>query len=390
MMRLLTLFLLGVLAIACVPVTPPRVANVTAVTARPSTENITPSPEATDTTQSPLLERCDDKKVSDALKLLPQYTPSEGAFVQATGTQLVLEGAPFIVYGLNYYPRNTPFWKFLTETEVSVVDAEMDIIQRSGFNTLRVFIRYQDMFICYGNGAVPFVQNMTRLDNIIKAISEKGVKLIVVLHHDPNTSVLYSQPDYIAEQTRFIVSRYQDEPSILAWDLRDKGDLDYRNSDFTPATVLSWLAEMAFIVRQSDPNHLITAGWWEDSVATAPFVDFVSFQHYGEYEPLRQAIAILRDQVRNKPILLSAIGYSTFSLDETAQRNLLYQAFGEVSTNQLAGWLIYMAFDYPTSVTCQEPACPAEMSEINRYGIWNTSYFPKLALEAVERTIEGR
>ncbi|MCA9913619.1 MAG: hypothetical protein KC496_09735, partial [Anaerolineae bacterium] len=78
-------------------------------------------------------------------------------------------------------------------------------------------------------------------------------------------------------------------------------------------------------------------------------------------------------------------GYSTYSLDETSQRNLLYQTFEEVRHNDLMGWMVYMAFDYPRTVTCTPPDCPGEAQPINHYGLWNTSYFPKLAVDAVER-----
>jgi hypothetical protein len=81
--------------------------------------------------------------------------------------------------------------------------------------------------------------------------------------------------------------------------------------------------------------------------------------------------------------LLSAVGYSTFTLDEIAQRNLLYQSFEEVSNNNLMGWMVYMAFDYPRTATCIEPNCPGSGNVLDHYGLWNTSYFPKLAVDAI-------
>jgi hypothetical protein len=147
--------------------------------------------------------------------------------------------------------------------------------------------------------------------------------------------------------------------------------------------VLTWVAETAVLIREIDQNHPITAGWWQNALDTAPLVDFVSFQFYGEYAPFRQEIANLRASA-NRPILLTAIGYSTFTLDEVTQRNLLYQAFEEVNQNHLLGWLVYMAFDYPRTATCIEPDCPGSGMVIDHYGIWNTSYFRKLAVDAVE------
>jgi len=303
-----------------------------------------------------------------------------------TSRQLTIGIEPYFVYGVNYYPRNTPFERFLTETDVEVMDAELDIVVESGINTLRIFLRFDDLFICPGNGAVPNIETISRLDQMIQRAISKGFRLIPVLHHDPDLIDfrLYQNHDHTSHQLRFILQRYQDEPGILMWDLRDKGDLDYLEGDFQSADVLGWLAQSAQITHEFAPRHLITASWLVDVEATIPIVDVVSFQHFGEYEELRQRVAVLRDAT-DKPILLSAIGYSTNLVDETAQRNLLFQSFEEVSNNNLAGWMIYMAFDYPLNVTCVEPNCPGEPQPINFYGIWNTSYFPKLTVDAVER-----
>jgi hypothetical protein len=339
---------------------------------------------------SSAFEQCDTTLVQTALESVPTYSPSDGTFVRVTGNQLTLNGETFVMQGLNYYPRDTPFGRFLSETQQHVLEAELDIIQQAGFNTLRIFVRLQDLFICNGDGAIPNIDNLQRLDMIIQAIGKHELRALVVLNQDPDltTNPLYTNPPYLQKQLVYLIERYRNEPIILGWDLRDRGDLAYRNGGFTSEQVLTWLSQTAIVVRQTDPNHLITAGWWEDALATAPLVDFVSFQHYGEYEPLRQTIAILRDGT-TKPIALTAIGYSTNAVDETTQRNLIYQSLSEISNNQLSGWLVYMAFDYPTSVTCTPPACPSAMSDINRFGVWNTSYFPKLTLEALERVMQG-
>lgn len=330
--------------------------------------------------------RCEPGLVAAASRDLSDYTPREGEFVRVAGQQLFIDDAPYIVYGVNYYPRNTPFQRFLTETPLNVVEAELDIIARAGLNTLRIFVRYDEMFICPGNGAVPVADVVNRLDGIIHAAADRGFRLIVVLHHEPDLVIhpLYETPDYILEQTRFIVERYRDEPTIIAWDLRDSGDADYRSGEFSREQVLLWLFNMAAYVRQIDSSHLITAGWREDAEATAPAVDFVSFQYYEDIEPFRQRVAVMRSQT-TRPILLTAVGYSTHTMDETAQRNLLFQILEATEVNGLVGWNVWMAFDYPLSVTCVEPDCPAPDAAINHYGLWNTSYFPKLALDAVMR-----
>jgi len=335
---------------------------------------VTPAPLAT----------CD---ATTAPQTLATYTPTSGSFVRIQDTSFVLNKARYPIYGVNYYPREYPFKRFLTQTPVNVMAAEMDIIRQAGINTLRIFLRYDDLFVCPGSGAVPNAEAFARLDSIFQLASQKQLHVIAVLNQDADLIryPLYDSPPYIAAQTQFLVERYRSEPALLAWDVRDRGDQDYLSGLFTRETVLTWLADTARLIRRTDPNHPLTAGWWEDSWVTEPLVDFVSFQFYGEYEPLRQTMAIVRDNVPRKPILLISIGYSTHLLDEIAQRNLLYQALEEVSSNRLAGWVIYLAFDFPYDVTCTPPDCPGEERDINRYGLWNTSYFPKLAVDGVKR-----
>ena len=316
---------------------------------------------------------------------IPDYVPSEGEFMSMDGRNFMLDGEVFNIYGVNYYPRNTPFHRFLTETELDVVDAELDILLRSGINTLRIYIRPIDLFACDGQSAIPLVERLEKLDSIIQIIAEKDLHIVAVLNQDSafDPASFYANPTQLIEQMRFIVERYQDEPSIIAWDIREAGDKDYLNGDVDREAVFTWLTDTIFTLKQIDQHHFFTASWENEPEVLAPLVDVVSFQNFGEYQDLRQTIAVLRDAT-SKPILLTGIGYSTFNLDETAQRNLLFQAFEEVANNDVAGWIVYMAFDYPTFATCVEPDCPGEVSAINRFGLWNTSYFPKLAVDAVE------
>jgi hypothetical protein len=253
------------------------------------------------------------------------------------------------------------------------------------------------MFTCIGNGAVPLADAFLRLDLFIREASARSMKLILTLNDSPDltTYPLYTNPRHTVEQIAYIVTRYRDEPAIMAWDLRDGGDYDYLGVDgfsgvFPRDTVLSWLAETALQVRQIDPNHLITASWQRDSEATVSLVDFVSFQHFGNIDDLRQRMASLMDS-SDEPVLLSGVGYSTYTLDEQTQRTALQLALQATRTNGLAGWLIYTAFDTPLSVTCTPPdpqtLCPDGAAY--HFGLWNTSYFPKLALDIVLLTTGG-
>ncbi|MFN8374283.1 MAG: hypothetical protein U0694_15570 [Anaerolineae bacterium] len=341
--------------------------------------------------------RCEPQQVTDLFAAMPDYTPSSGSYVRINERRFTLDGTTYPVHGIVYYPRDYPGGRFLTQMDVEAVSEELDLMRAAGINTLRIYLWHGGMFTCIGNGAVPLADAFIRLDGFIREAAARSMKLIVTLNESPDltTYPLYSSPRHTAEQIEYIVTRYREEPAIMAWDLRDGGDYDYLGVDgvsgvFTRDQVLAWLADTAILVRQLDPNHLITASWEHDSQSTASVVDFISFQHYGNIDDLRQTMANVMDST-NKPVLLSGVGYSTYTLDEQTQRTALQLALQATRTNGLAGWMIYTAFDTPLNVTCTPPdeqtLCPD--APAYHFGIWNTSYFPKLALDIVLLTTGG-
>lgn len=313
---------------------------------------------------------------------LPPYLPTTGDFVRLLNGQLTVAGSSYRIQGANYYPRETPFHRFLAETPAEVMAAELDILAASGLNTLRIFLHYDVLFTCSAEGATPNATPFARLDALLQLGAERQLRVIPVLHHAVLADRLYSDAARDA-RTGYLLARYRAEPAVLAWDVRDQGDQDYIGGAASREQVLVWLAASTQQVRAAAPHHLVTAGWWQNALETAPLVDFVSFQHYGDYESLRQTLANLRAGT-SKPLLLAATGYSTYRLNESAQRNMLYQVLTEVAHNDLPGWLVYMAFDYPVTATCRN-TCPDVEREIHRYGLFNLSYYPKLALNAIQQ-----
>src|ERR1700730_16590318 len=65
------------------------------------------------------------------------------------------------------------------------------------------------------------------------------------------------------EYVQFLVSRYADEPGIIAWELandaRCSSTLD-SSEKCNANTVTKWHADTAKFVRKHDPNHLIASG----------------------------------------------------------------------------------------------------------------------------------
>ncbi|MCB9457228.1 MAG: hypothetical protein H6671_14685 [Anaerolineaceae bacterium] len=328
---------------------------------------------------------CASGQATSAQALVQPYRPTQGAFVQIHESGFRVDGQPFPVYGVVYYPLATPYERFMTTYDAESINQELDLMREAGLNTLRVRLRHEVLFTCPGNGAVPIPDAFARLDALILAAADKGFRLILTLNDAPDleTFPLYDSPRHTVEQIVYLTSRYREEPALLAWDLREGGDSDYLQGRAERREVLEWLVETAVLVRRVDTNHLITATWGDDAEAALPAVDFLSFQHFGSVDALRQRIAVLT-ATTDKPILLGAAGYSTYESDERTQADTLRQALDAATNNALAGWLVWTAFDFPLTATCIEPACPSPDSPDHHFGLWNTSYFPKLAVEAIQ------
>ncbi|MEL6406128.1 MAG: hypothetical protein AAFR81_17285 [Chloroflexota bacterium] len=331
------------------------------------------SPEVTET---PSNSTCDTDTVR-----LPDYVPTEGNFATLDDFGFLVNNAGYPIYGVNYYPSQSPFEKFLVETDLDAVATEFGFIADAGLNTVRLFLHSDVLFVC---DALPNPSAFAMLEEIIRLADAVDLRLIMVLNVGVDAQSLFLD-DVYAQQTDFITQRYADESRILAWDIYEIDSLDGTLLD----AGLVWLADIVLRIRQADTAHPITVSWGTATGTTAPLVDFVSFQHVGSNEALRQTIANLQAST-TRPLLLSSIGYSTFDVGEIAQRDNLFSAFDVAENTDLMGWAVSWAFDFPRTATCIPPDCPGEAQAINQFGLWNSTYFPKLSLEAITAQINGR
>jgi len=333
---------------------------------------------------------CSVELAQAAQAALSPYVPSAVQdFVVLQNGEFSAGGVSFVARGVNYYPARYPWRRFLTQADLQTVDSEFTLMRGAGLNILRIFLWNEALFTCPQYGAVPIVDNFARLDAIIHKAAEQGFRLIVTLNDLPDLEnlSLYDSPIHTVAQTQFIIERYHDEAAILAWDLRNEGDIDYGSlspsgGKFPRQTVLDWLSQTAAQVRGLDSNHLITAGWLHDAGATAPNVDFVSFHHWEDAARMRDRLAEIRT-VTDKPVLLEEFGYSTFRVSEEDQARLLAEVSTAAESEGLLGWLVWTAFDFPLDATCTPPACPSLDNAEHHFGLWNADYTPKPALESL-------
>lgn len=332
---------------------------------------------------------CQASHVSEAIVSIPMYRPHrKDSFVRLVDGRFERNGQPFIVRGVNYYPMRAPWRRFLTEMDLDTVARELDLIKGVGMNTIRIFLWYPALFDCPGSGLVPRADAFARLDGLLALAAERDLYVLVTLNDLPDLTVrpLYLYPELPAAQTTYLIERYRDEPTLLAWDLRNEGDIDITRARQPGHAVYQWLTETGALVRSLDPNHPITAGWLSNPLPTDPAVDFFSFHHWVEGSQIPGRMGSLRD-VSPKPALLQEVGYSTFGGDERLQANRLLDAVSAAESAGMLGWLVWVAFDFPTDVTCIPPACPSQENGQHHFGLWRIDYTPKPAVDALRTFI---
>lgn len=317
----------------------------------------------------------------------PPQAADLSEFVTITGNQLTFNGTPFVIRGVNYYPRHAPWQRFLEAAEPAEMATELDLIQGAGFNTIRIFLHYEALFTCVPEAAIPNEAAFAKVDALLHLARERGLRVMVTLNDLPDLRFrpLYTDWERYDAQTVYIVRRYRNEPLIIAWDLRNEGDLDYgaRAGDspkFSQDEVIAWLAHLAALVREHDPHHLITAGWWGDPAATAPYVDFLSFHHWSAADALAERINQYQAEAE-KPLFLQEVGYHSWAeaptdaRTEAEQARLLSEVVQVVEAKELAGWMVWSAFDYQP-----EPGQPANYEHF--FGLWRVDGTPKAILDS--------
>ncbi len=315
-------------------------------------------------------------------------TPDRSKYVTTQGNHLLLDQQPFKIKGVNYYPRFAPWHQFLVEAKQEDIIAELSLIQLAGFNTIRIFLRYEPLFTCAPENAVPVDAVFAKVDALLDLARQHHLKVIVTLNDLPDLyyRALYTDWAHYDAQTIYIVRRYRNDPNILAWDLRNEGDLDYGASSnskaqFSQDEVIQWLAHVSRLVRDNDPYHLITAGWWGDPTATAPYVGFLSFHHWSTPEILQTRITQYQ-QTNQKPMLLEEVGYHSWaaapqdSRDLQSQAGILERVIDTVEQSKISGWMIWTAFDF-----APQNDQPATYEHF--FGLWQVDLTPKPALKAL-------
>lgn len=328
----------------------------------------------------------------------PQSTPN--GFVTSNGRDLLLNGEPFYMRGINYYPQETPWVDFWPHYDEAIIEADFELIQSLGLNTVRIFIPYApeplevEVQDDIDSAAVetaapelidPYEHIRANLTHLLDTAAEQELKVIVTLFDFRTDYQILLWPNADRDLEAF-VPYFADHPAILAWDLKNEPDLDQPGN--TPEMVNAWLTHINEQVHRYDPHHLTTIGWAkiENAAQLADVVDFVSFHYYEAAADLPTAYNTLRTAVPDKPIALTEFGLSTWNSfffpggRTEAEQAAHYAAILQTLENSdAAGFVAWTLYDFQNIPSLVVGSLPWRVAPQKQFGLINSAGEPKTA-----------
>lgn len=260
--------------------------------------------------------------------------------------------------GINYYPQDHPWQMFGENFSEDIIDQDFELIKNSKLNTIRIFVPYHDFGKEYVNPEM-----LTQLMALMDVADKHELKVILTLFDFYGD---YSINDFTNTHAHLdaVITRVKSHPALLAYDIKNEPDLDFENRGKT--NVMSWLKVMMRMLKEKDPDHPVTIGWSDSEVASelSAGVDFVSFHYYEDASSFETAFGSLKDEVKNKPIVLTEYGMSSYSglwnfWSGSEEKQLKYhQAIQDaISTQGLSSlsWTLYDFKDVPEKVVGKKP-----------------------------------
>ncbi|KAI2638558.1 glycoside hydrolase superfamily [Xylaria nigripes] len=214
-----------------------------------------------------------------AMSKVPTTPAAAASFPTTDGLNFQIDGET------GYFPGTNSYWiGFLTDN--ADVDTTLDVLKDAGLRILRVW-GFNDVTSDPGSGTVWYqklsasgstintgANGLQRLDYVVSAAEERGIKLIVNFVN--NWADYGGIPAYVtafggdattwftneAAQTQYkayieaVVSRYSSSPAIFAWELCNEP----RCNGCDTSVITEWATETSAYIKSLDSQHMVTLG----------------------------------------------------------------------------------------------------------------------------------
>lgn len=295
--------------------------------------------------------------------------PSKGAFFSIKDQKLRYKGEIFECRGMNYYPKAHPWEMWGEHFDRNVIRKDFELMHSLQFNTARIFLPFEDL----GKGNVD-LELLSQIEMVLDEAAATDMKLIVTLF-DFNSD--YRLNNWVAtdRQLETILETFKDREEIIAYDIKNEPDLDFRHSP--KKLVLDWLDFTLKKAKEYDPNHLITIGWADAANAHlfSDKVDFVAFHFYKDIRQLAPDIDSLQKKVGIQLIMLEEFGMSTFRAwwyngkTEAEQAQYYQQILSLIQKKENMPFVVWTLYDFADIPKKVAGALPQDRYPQKKFGI---------------------
>lgn len=262
------------------------------------------------------------------------------------------------IQGINYYPQASPWNMFDNKFNTDIISKDFKIIKKTGLTSIRIFVPYEN----FGKANVK-PDKLNKLKQILDLAYAENLKVMVTLFDFYGD---YSVLNWTLNQhhAKTIVSNLKDHPALLAWDVKNEPNLDFKSRGKTLVT--AWLDNMIDLIKATDAIHPVTIGWSNSESATIlnHKLDFVSFHYYEDLNDLENIYKKLKSETPNKTIAITEFGLSSykgfwnpFGYTEDDQSDYHKKAQSIFKNNMISfmSWTLYDFIEIPKEVVGRLP-----------------------------------
>ncbi|HEX8825664.1 MAG TPA: cellulase family glycosylhydrolase [Archangium sp.] len=252
--------------------------------------------------------------------------------------QLLVGGQPFVVRGVNYHPVPTTGdgnWADDWTMDPNVVLSDLSKMKEMGVNTLRVYVKYERLFVNWNETNDP-ATDLTRVDDKVVAryrtvmAEADRLGIYVILNYslpenrdyrDGKGMGLYGD-ERTRQKIRFrnVIKVFMDRtefPMVLMWAFGNENNFDNKRGPMTPQELFAFYQEAISEAKGVDASHPYTVVLGDNDASPpdidninllnlAPAVDVWSLNTYNTEQGFRD---LIQNYPANKPLLFSEFGY---------------------------------------------------------------------------------
>lgn len=252
---------------------------------------------------------------------------------------------PDMLAGVNYYPARTPWSAFWPNYDPNIITTDMRLVRELGGNTMRIFLPVADF-----EPGPALQRNLNNLSDFLARAGGMGLWVIPTLFDLKGSYAVstWTEDIMMLENVLPVIAA---APAVVLVDIKNEPDLDFVS--YEKSTVLAWLRTMVAETRNIAPGLPLTVGW--ATADSGPLLmqqlDVISYHDYAPLNGTKTRLAEVRAAADDKPVLVTEIGFSAWSLINGFPSSNAAQAKGlGARMDGLAeadGVLIWTLHDFP-------------------------------------------